>query len=116
MAKDRISKINEEVRRELSNIVRELKDTRIPMMTSIVAVRVTNDLSYAKVYFTVLDDSKKEDTLKALNQASGFVRTKLFDRIDIRHMPKLEFIYDDSIEYGNDIEKKIKEIHEKDGE
>ena len=73
-------------------------------------------MSYAKVYFTVLDDTKREDTLKALNQSSGFIRTKLFDRIDIRHMPKLEFIYDDSIEYGMDIENKIKEIHKKDGE
>ena len=56
MAKERINKINEEVRRELSNIVRELKDTRIPMMTSIVAVKVTNDLSYAKVYVSVMGD------------------------------------------------------------
>lgn len=113
---NKINRINHAFVREISNVLEyEIKDQHIKFVT-ITAVKVTSDLSFAKVYFTVLDDSKKEDTKKALNQASGFIRTKLFDRIDIRHMPKLEFVYDDSIEYGMDIENKIKEIHEKDGE
>lgn len=113
---NKINRINHAFVREISEVLEyEVKDQHIKFVT-ITAVKVTSDLSYAKVYFTVLDNSKKEDIQKALNQASGFIRTKLFDRIDIRHMPKLEFVYDDSIEYGMDIENKIKEIHEKDGE
>ena len=112
----KINRIESILLKEISYILaNEVKDKDIHFVT-VTAVDVTNDLSYAKVYFTVLDDSKKDDTLKALNQASGFIRTKLFDRIDIRHMPKLEFIYDDSIEYGMDIEAKIKEIHQNDGD
>lgn len=108
----KINRINHSLIEEISYILKtEVKNQDIKFVT-ITAARTTSDLSYAKIYFTVLDDNKKESTLKALNQASGFIRTKLFDRIDIRYMPKLEFIYDDSIEYGNNIEKKIKEIHE----
>lgn len=110
---NKINRINHAFVEEISKVLEyDVKNQHIKFVT-VTACKVTNDLSYAKVYFTVLDDSKKEETLKALNQASGFIRTKLFDRIDIRHMPKLEFIYDDSIEYGMDIENKIKEIHEK---
>ena len=113
---NKINKINHAFVREISNVLEyEVKNQHIKFVT-ITAAKVTSDLSYAKIYFTVLDDTKRDETLKALNQASGFIRTKLFDRIDIRHMPKLEFIYDDSIEYGMDIENKIKEIHEKDGD
>ena len=113
---NKINRINHAFVREISEVLEyEVKDIHVKFVT-ITAAKVTTDLSYAKIYFTVLDDSKKEETLKALNGASGFIRTKLFDRIDIRHMPKLEFIYDDSIEYGMDIEKKLKEIHRKDGE
>ena len=110
---NKINRINEAFKEQISYVIAsEVKNRHIKFVT-ITAAKVTTDLSYAKIYFTVLDESKKIDTLKALNQASGFIRTKLFDRIDIRHMPKLEFVYDDSIEYGMEIEKKIKEIHGK---
>ena len=111
---NKINRINHSFVEEISYVIdREVKNQDIKFVT-ITAAKVTNDLSYAKIYFTVLDDSRKKETLKALNQASGFIRMKLFDRIDIRHMPKLEFIYDDSIEYGKEIEDKIKEIHKLD--
>lgn len=107
----KIDRINHSMIREISYILEcEVKDQHIKFVT-ITDVRVTNDLSFAKVYFTVLDEDKKIDTLKALKQASGFIRSKLCDRIDIRHMPELEFIYDESIAYGKLIEDKIKEIH-----
>ena len=110
---NKINRINEAFKEQISYVIAsEVKNQHIKFVT-ITAAKVTNDLSYAKIYFTVLDDSKRVETLKALNQASGFIRTKLFDRIDIRHMPKLEFVYDDSIEYGNNIESIIKKIHEK---
>ena len=72
----------------------------------------TNDLSHAKVYFTVLDEEKKKTTLEALNGAASFIRGKLSERVEIRHTPELKFIYDDSIEYGERIEKIIDKIHE----
>lgn len=110
---NKIDRINHALEKEISKVLEfEVKNQHIKFVT-ITAAKVTSDLSYAKIYFTVLNDSKKDDTLKNLNQASGFIRTKLLDRIDIRHMPKLEFIYDDSIEYGKKIENKIKEIHNK---
>ncbi len=109
----KIDRINHSMIREISYILEtEVKDQHIKFVT-ITDVKVTNDLSFAKVYFTVLDDTKKIETLKALKQASGFIRSKLCERIDIRHMPELEFIYDESIAYGKLIEDKIKEIHEK---
>lgn len=109
----KIDRINHSMIREISYILEtEVKNQHIKFVT-ITDVRVTNDLSFAKVYFTVLDEERKIETLKALKQASGFIRSKLCERIDIRHMPELEFIYDESISYGKKIEDKIKEIHEK---
>ncbi len=92
-------------------IMEEVKDENIKFVT-ITAVKITNDLSYAKVYFTTLLDDKKEDILKALNNASGFIRNKLFDRMEIRKMPTLNFVYDQSIDYGEKIEKIIDKINE----
>ena len=111
MAKERINKINEEVHRCLAEIVRELKDTRIPLMTSIVAVSVTNDLSYAKVYVSVMgDDETKKRALQGLKSAAGFVRRELGRRIDIRHTPEILFELDHSIEHGAHINKIISEL------
>lgn len=87
----------------------EVKNKDIKFVT-ITDVKVTNDLSFAKVYFTVLDEDKKDETLKALKSASGFIRHELRDRVDIRQIPELSFIYDESIEYGKRIEEKLKEI------
>ncbi len=112
MAKDRINKINEEVRRELSNIVRELKDSRIPMMTSIVAVRVTNDLSYAKVYVSVMgDELVQKKAIEGLKSASGFVRREIGRRLQLRHTPEFLFELDHSIEQGAYINKLIHDIN-----
>lgn len=107
----KIERINHSMIREISYILeREVKDKNIRFVT-ITDVKVTNDLSYAKVYFTVLNEEYKKETLKALKQASGFIRTKLCERIDLRHMPELDFVYDESIAYGKLIEDKIQEIH-----
>lgn len=104
-------RINSNMQKEISYIIaNEVKNPNIKFVT-ITAVDVTSDLSYAKIYFTTLDDIK--ETLKALKSAKGFIRKTLADRIELRHIPELEFIYDESIEYGKKIEEKIKEIHEK---
>lgn len=112
MAKERINKINEEVRRELSAILREVKDSRIPMMTSIVAVNVTNDLSYAKVYVSVMgDESVQKKALEGLKSAAGFMRREVGRRISIRHTPELIFEIDHSIEHGAHINEVLSSLN-----
>lgn len=110
----RIDKINEEVKRELANIIRELKDSRIPIMTSVVTVNVTNDLRYAKAYISVMGDAEtKQKAMQGLKSASGFIRRELGKRIDIRYTPEFVFELDDSIEHGAKIEKLLNSINNK---
>ena len=101
--------------KEISNILMiEIKDKDIKFVT-ITHVDLSSDLSYAKVYCTVLDDEKRDKVLKDLNNAKGFIRNELIKRkIEMRKIPELSFVYDDSIEYGNKIEKIIEEIHKED--
>lgn len=97
----RIDKINEEVKRELSGVIRELKDSRIPMMTSVVQVSVTNDLRYAKVYVSVMgDEETKKKALAGLKSAAGFVRREMGRRVQMRQTPEFLFELDNSIEHG----------------
>ena len=103
-------RINSNIQREISYILaNEVKNPNIKYVT-VTACDVTSDLSYARVYFTTLGDIK--ETLNGLKSAKGFIRKTLADRIELRHIPQLEFIYDESIEYGKKIEEKIKEINE----
>lgn len=108
----KIDRIGSQMVKEISYILAtEIKDQDIKFVT-ITDVKVTNDLSFAKVYFTVLEENRKKETLEALKSASGFIRKMLAERIEIRHIPELEFIYDESIAYGNKIEHIIEKIHE----
>lgn len=96
---------------ELGNILlTEVNDEDLKKVT-ITYATVTNDLSFAKVYFTTLDDEKRDKVIKDMNNASTYFRTELAKRIDIRHMPEIRFVYDESIEYGTKIEKIIEEIN-----
>ena len=97
---------------EVSKILMlEVKDEDIKFVT-VTDCDTSNDLSYCKVYVTVLEQEKKEETLKALNNASSFIRGELAKRIEIRHIPELKFIYDESVFYGEKIDKIIDEINE----
>lgn len=89
----------------------EIKDENIKFVT-VTDCETSNDLSYCKVYVTVLYQEKKEETLKTLKNASGFIRSELAKRIEIRHVPELKFFYDDSISYGEKIDKIIDEIND----
>jgi ribosome-binding factor A len=110
----KLSRYNSLFVKEISNILQnEVKDNDIKFVT-ITGCEITSDLSFAKVFYTVLDDSKKESTKNALEKAKGFIRGEISKRVDIRHTPELRFIYDKSEEYGNKIDNLIKEIHEKD--
>ncbi|NLL44793.1 MAG: 30S ribosome-binding factor RbfA [Mollicutes bacterium] len=107
----KIERIASILQKEISYILaNEIKDKNIEFVT-VTAVKVTNDLSYAKVYVTILNQDKKEQIMKALKKASGFIRTELADKLEIRHIPELNFVYDESIEYGNRIENIIDNLH-----
>ena len=105
-------RVNEEVMRELSNIIRgEIKDPRIHPMTSVVAVEVAPDLKTAKAYISVLGNEKaRQDTIAGLRSAEGFIRVKLAKSINLRNTPQITFVLDQSIEYGIAMSKKIDEV------
>ena len=109
----KIDRIASNMIKELSYILaNEVKDNNIKFVT-ITDVKLASDLSYAKIYVTVFDIDKVDITMQSLNQAKGFIRKKLSERIDIRHTPELSFTFDESIEYGKKIEQIIEKINEK---
>ena len=116
------TRINMEVQRELSEIIRAgIKDPRIHPMTSVVAVEVTPDLKYCKAYISVLgNEDAAKSTIEGLKSAEGYVRRELARRINLRNTPELRFILDQSIEYGVTMSKLIdevtKDLHETDEE
>lgn len=108
----KIDRINSNLVKEISYVLMtEVKDPDVRFVT-VTDVKTTSDLSYAKVYVTVLNKDKIKETMKALKNASGFIRNVLKDRIELRNIPELDFIYDESIEYGQKIEDIIEKIHE----
>ena len=109
----KIERISDALIEQISYIVsNKVKNKDINFVT-ITDVKVSSDLGFAKVYFTVLDDSKKDSTLKALKEASGFIRHELRDRVEIRQIPELTFVYDESINEAKKIEDLIEKIHDK---
>lgn len=106
------TRINAEVHRELSNIIRGgIKDPRVAPMTSVVAVEVAPDLKTCKAYISVLGDAKaQEDTIKGLQSAEGYIRRELARTVNMRNTPQIRFIVDQSIEYGVNISHRIDEV------
>ena len=101
MPSNRIGRINEEIQRELADQLRRLKDPRVSSgMVSIIRVDTTGDLRYARVYISALDKSREKEVLKGLKSASGFLRRELGRALQLRYTPELQFIADDSIQYG----------------
>ena len=109
------TRINGEVQKELSNIIRnEIKDPRIGMMTSVTAAEVAPDLKTCKVYISVFgDDEAKKETIRGLKSAEGFIRRMLAKTINLRNTPELTFVLDESIEYGVTMSKLIDEVTHK---
>ena len=115
------NRINSEVQKELSNIIRgEIKDPRINPLTSVVAVEVSPDLKNCKAYISVLgDEESQKDTIKGLKSAEGYIRVLLAKRINLRNTPEINFVLDQSIEYGVKMSKLIDEVvgeHEEDAD
>ena len=107
----RFERINEEYRRELSYIIdQKLKNPNVTGMISVTKVKVTADLKYAKVYVSILNSKNIKDTLSGLKKSSGFIRSELAKKINLRNTPELIFELDDSLEYGAKIESILKEI------
>ncbi len=106
---DRIDRISEEVRRELSDIIQNsIKDPRLPRFVSVTGVRVAKDLKHAKAFVSVLGtEEQKQDAIKALVHAAGFIRHEIGQRVRLRFTPEFHFQLDDSIEHGIRIGKLI---------
>lgn len=109
----RMIRINDEIKKELSEIIRsDLKDPRMSVITSVLKVDTTNDLKHCKVFVSILgDDEKKQEIITALKNASGFIRKEVAHRINLRCTPDFKFILDDSLEYSIKISKLIKEVN-----
>jgi len=110
-------RVNAEVEKELTNIIRNVKDPRVSQWTSVVSAIVAPDLKTAKAYVSVLgSEQEKEDTIKGLKNAEGYIRRELAKNLNMRNTPEIEFIIDNSIEYGVEMSKKIdaitKDLHE----
>ena len=101
MASNRIGRINEEIQKELANLIRNLKDPRVQdTMISITHVETTPDLRYAKVYVSFLQEERAKDALKGLTSAGGYLRRELGRALNLRYTPELTWALDDSITYG----------------
>lgn len=108
----KVERIENMLVKEISNVISSEVDNPDIGFVSITAVRTSSDLDFARVYFTLFDMDKKESTEKALNKSSSFIRKVLSDTIELRHVPELKFIYDESLDYSNKIESIIDKINE----
>ena len=118
MASNRIGRINEEIQKELANLIRNLKDPRVQdTMISVTHVETTPDLRYAKVYVSFFQEERAEGALKGLKSAGGYLRRELGHALQLRYTPELVWALDDSITYGAKMLKLINSLEVKeDGE
>lgn len=109
----RSNRVAEQMKKELGDIItRKLKDPRVGFIT-ITDVNVTGDLQQATVYITSLgNDHERQETLKALEKAKGFIRSEIGSRIRLRRTPEITFEFDASVEYGNKIESLLRSLNE----
>ena len=114
MASNRIGRINEEIQKELSSLIRNLKDPRVQdTMISITRVEATPDLRYAKIYVSFLQEDRAAGALKGLKSAGGYLRRELGHSLQLRYTPELVWELDDSITYGAKMLKLINSLEVK---
>ena len=107
----RFGRIDEEYKKEISQIINyELKNPNVTGMISVTKVKVTTDLSYATVYVSILNSKDIKETLAGLKKSSGYIRSELAKRVNLRNTPEIIFELDDSIEYGAKIDSILKDI------
>ncbi len=108
---NRLGRIDEELKKEISNIINyELKNPNVTGLISVTKAKITPDLKYAKVYVSILNSKNIKTTFAALKKSSGFIRSEIAKRINLRITPELIFVLDDSMEYGAKIDQILKEI------
>lgn len=113
MSNKRVNRISEQIKKEVGDILNtKLKDPRIGFVT-VTDVEVTNDLQQATIFISILgDEEEKQSTLVGLTKASGFIRSEIGKRIQLRKTPEIKFSYDESLEYGNKIESILRKLNE----
>ena len=111
---NRLNRINEELKKEISNVISfELKNPNVTGLISVTKAKITPDLKYAKVYVSIFNSKNIKETMEGLKKSSGFIRTELAKRINLRNTPELVFELDESLEYGAKIENIINELNRK---
>lgn len=109
---NRLNRIEEELKKEISSIITfELKNPNVTGLISVTKTKITPDLKYAKIYVSILNSKNTNQTIDALNKSSGFFRTQIAKKINLRITPELTFVLDDSIEYGAKIDSIIRELN-----
>ena len=107
----RLNRINEELKKEISSIISlELKNPHLTGLISVSKVKTTPDLRFAKVYITMINEKSKKENLSILKQSSGYIRSAIAKKINLRYTPELIFEFDESIEYGSRIDEILKDI------
>lgn len=113
MTSQRVARLREEVKKEASDIIRKLKDPRVGFVT-VTDVEVTGDMRHARIYVSILGNpASKDDTMAALANATGFIRTEIGSRIRLRHTPEIQFAFDDSMERGARIFELLRQVDQK---
>ena len=111
MASNRLNRINEQIQRELSELLRRVKDPRVQdTMISVTRVETTPDLRYAKVYVSFLQEDRAQAAMEGLKSAGGFLRRELGSKLGLRYSPELVWTLDDSIAYGAKLLKLINSL------
>lgn len=110
MSSYKIPRLASEIERAISDILANEARDEILKTVTITGCNLAKDLSYAKIYFTSMSNLSKEKIEKEVNEASHFIRGRLSEKVDMRHTPELKFLYDESIAYGERIEKIIKDL------
>ena len=107
----RMNKIDEELKKEIGSIISlELKNPHLTGLISVTKVKTTPDLRYAKVYVSMINEKSKKENLAILKQSSGYIRSVIAKKINLRTTPELVFEFDESIEYGSKIDEILKDI------
>ena len=108
---NRLERINEELKKEISNIINyEVTNSKVTGMISVTKVKVSPDLSFARVYVSMLHSKNIKDSLAGLKSSTGFIRSRIAENINLRVTPELVFEFDDSLEYGEKIDRILEEI------
>ncbi len=108
----RVERTAEDIRFQLGNLIRELKDPRISGMLSVVKIDLSSDFSFCKVYVSSLEGIERaKEAVRGLESAAGYIRREIGSRLKLRHVPSFQFVADDSIEHSAEISKLIRELH-----